>query len=169
MKMMFAVLPLIALGLMAADTPVVVKNSVKEPVPTQEQAPREPFAFTKEIFNPAGSGQVEHALFSVPAGKKLVIESIGVRTRGPGLFDLKLRYNAPQTQSFVIPMALWPFQSPSASEGLVVSGLHSVKLYVPSTQSVRLQMVGGQTLPAPNQNSPTFIDVAISGYLVDEF
>jgi len=168
MKMMFAVLPLIALGLMAADTPVVVKNSVKEPVPTQEQAPREPFAFTKEILNPAGSGQVEHALFSVPAGKKLVIESIGVRTRGPGLFDLKSRYNAPQTQSFVIPMALWPFQSPSASEGLVVSGLHSVKLYVPSTIGAAPDG-GRQNLPAPNQNSPTFIDVAISGYLVDEF
>lgn len=168
MKLMMAVLPLIALGLAAADTPVVVTNTVKNPVPVLVQAPHEPFTFSKEILNPAGSGQVEYTLFSVPAGKKLVIESISVRSRGPGLFDLKLRYNAPQTNSFVIPMTLWPFQSPLASEGLVVSGLHNVRLYVPSTQAVRLQMVGGMPLPAPNQNSPTFIDFSISGHLVDE-
>lgn len=132
------------------------------------KAPHETFTFSKEIFNPAGSGLIEYNLFSVPAGKKLVIETIAVRTRGPGLLDLKLRYNAPQTNAFVIPMALWPSQSPPPSEGLVMSGLHNVKMYAASNQTVRLQMVGGFPLPAPNANSPTFIDFAISGYLVDE-
>jgi hypothetical protein len=168
MKLTFAALPLIAFGLAAADTPVVVNNTVKNPVPVLVQAPHETFTFSKEILNPTGSGLIEYTLFTVPAGKKLVIESIAVRTRGPGLFDLKLRYSAPQIQSFVIPLTMWPYQNPLASEGLILSGLHNVRMYVASNQAVRLQMVGGMPLPAPNQNSPTFIDFAISGHLVDE-
>jgi hypothetical protein len=166
MKLMIAALPLIAFGLAAADTPVVVNNTVKNPVPVLVQAP-EPFTFTKEIFTPAGSGQIENSLFTVPAGKKLVIETISIRTRGPGLFDLRLRYNAPQLSSFVLPMVMWPVQSPLVSEGVVMSGLHNVRMYVPSNQTVRLQIAAGATLPPPAVNM-TFIDVAISGHLVDE-
>jgi len=168
MKLILAVLPFMAFGLAAADTPVVVNNGTKNAVPVLVQAPLETFTFSREILNPAGSGLIEYNLFNVPAGKKLVIESIAVRTRGPGLFDLKLRYNAPQNHGFVIPLASWPYQNPLPSEGVVLSGLHTVRMYVPSGQAVRLQMVGGMPLPAPNQNSPTFIDVAISGHFVDE-
>lgn len=160
MKLLIAVLPSIAVRVAAADTPVVVNNSVKNAVPVLVQAPQETFTF--------GSGLIEYNLFIFPVGKKLVIETIPVRTSGPGFFDLKLRYNAPQVNAFVIPMALWPSQSSLPSEGLVMSGLHDVKMYVAANQTVRLQMVGGFPLPAPNANSPKFIDFAISGHLVDE-
>jgi hypothetical protein len=43
-----------------------------------------------------------------------------------------------------------------------------MRLYVNGNLPVRLRMVGGFPLPAPNQNSPTFLDISISGHLIDE-
>ncbi len=159
----------LALSLSAADTPVVVNNTVKNAVPVLVQAPHEPFTFTKQITNPPGSGLIEYTLFSVPAGKRLVIETISVYSRAVGLFDLRLRYNSIGfVNSFALPMTMWPVQNPLASEGATMSGLHNVRMYVASGQTVRVQMIGGLPLPAPNQASPTFLDVSISGHLTDE-
>jgi hypothetical protein len=43
-----------------------------------------------------------------------------------------------------------------------------MRLYVNGNLPVRLRMIGGPALAAPNQNSPTFLDISISGHLVDE-
>ena len=159
----------LALGLSAADTPVVVNNSVKNPVPVLAQAPHEPFSFTKKILNPPGSGLIEYDLFTVPAGKRLVIETVSVFSRATGLFELRLTYpGIGFTNMFVLPMTLWPVQNPLPSEGIIMSGLHNMRLYVNGNLPVRLRMVGGFPLPAPNQNSPTFLDISISGHLIDE-
>ncbi len=159
----------LALSLSAADTPVVVNNTVKNAVPVLVQAPHEPFSFYKKIINPAGTGLIEYDLFAVPAGKRLVIETISVNSRATGLFDLRLTYpGIGFTNMYVLPLTMWPLQSPLASEGVVLSGLHNVRLYISANQAVRLRMVSGPTLPAPGQNTPTFLEICVSGHLVDE-
>ncbi len=166
MKLFIAALPFLAFALTAADTPVVVNNTEKDPVPVRVQGPSQPFSFSNQIINPGGSGLVEYPQFNVPAGKRLIIETISVRTRSVGLFDLKLRFNAPQVQAFTIPLNTHPIQSPLSTEGVILTGMHNVRIYVPGGQSVRLQMVGG---PSQNVNNQTFVDFALSGHLVDEF
>ena len=49
----------------------------------------------------------------------------------------------------------------------MLTGRHNVRIYVPRGQSVRLQLVGGWT--QASSNNQTFVDIASSGHLVDEY
>lgn len=64
----------------AAEANVVVVNPPKAPVLTQK-APAEPF--TKTVQAVTSSNFVETTLFFVPAGKRLIVESVEVHLSGP--------------------------------------------------------------------------------------
>jgi hypothetical protein len=146
---------------------VVVANPPKAPALVQ-QAPAEPFVKSVSV-GPTSAPNV-HSLFTVPAKKRLVIETVTVIYRGGTQSNhvihgaLLHALNGPSQLTFHLPVNRSDY-SPNA-----VPTLPGAVMIAQSLANVRWYVQGGQSLQLEVLASGTFSYVAnltFSGYLVD--
>jgi hypothetical protein len=145
----------------AAVQDVKVVNTPTAPVPVRDvdHRARTPF-IAKEFFTLDDLSFNGGKGFTVPAGKRLVIESISVHAISRTGQTLETRIQPPIGSDFIdFYLSMTPISfGPS---GLVWTGTHAVKLYADPGKQVAL------IINRDTPNGPAQIEWTISGYLVD--
>ncbi len=140
---------------------VGINNAKTSPVPIRdvENPARQPFAFDSFCALVPGS-DVCVVLFSIPAGKRLVIESITVEVSGPtgqkGRADI---FTTVAGTSHGFRLSLAPVGTFSGQD--IMDGTHPLRLYADPTSTVSLRGFRNST-----SGDGAFAG-SVSGYLVD--
>ena len=132
--------------------PVTVSNLPLPTLPTDVAAPRQPVGTQVLVTVTGGFGS--DTVYTVPAGKRLVIETISATTEFPN--------TAPNSYSVLVVINNFAAFSafPLLPSGSFASGSQSVHLYADPGTTVLGRVFGKST--ASDQ-----IGVSLSGYLVD--
>ena len=151
-----------------AILPVRVMNTAAEPVPvTSKNDPaRNVFAFFKNERMDAGDAQ-HHLAVPVPAGKRLVIESVsgsaGFDTATEELIDISLQARVNSTLQDYTLSAEFNGRSPVAVYPYLWSATDTVRLYADGDTSVDVFWTRNIGSGAGEAN----LNISIQGYLID--
>lgn len=147
----------------AADKSVMVANTEAEPIPARDVdgAARQPFQrFLVEQINDGEFNAADRVAFTVPAGKRLVIEHVSLLCVAPTGQKLRVRIDATAGGSAF-------HQLPLANEGSFQGGKDDHK----ASQQTRIYADGGTEVyfrVARNSASGVAgVNASVSGYLVD--
>jgi hypothetical protein len=150
-----------AAGFGQTPTPVVVKNGVREPVPIRDHSAQQAIAFKMTFHFTASASEMPAERYTVPFGKRLVIEHIsyGVVVN-PGL-SMQVRFftrldNTDHT-TYLGNFDRWPTGSFDS-----LAGDRMVRLYADAGTTVSAQVF------TSGVNGPNRLGfVTFHGYLVD--
>lgn len=168
-------LVLVAGSIFAADQPVVVTNTVKQPVPVVGGAGITPYQFSGlakfgggDPGNPNAQALPSYASYTVtiPAGKKLVIESVTVScaVTSDDFCRAMLRANNSATEH-VLAMTGMRLAYENGPSFVVYLGTFSLRAWVGGGQVYELLFSRGRySTPAPAGEG---IEFSVGGYLVD--